>query len=330
MSSVVRPPDPCLVAIILITSSRAGPRFVYHYPPIPSPTGTAHRQNPPSRSTPKSSDSSPSSDNEDGSSSDEDEPERSETPTRRPGDRNFRRLSTSSHASRSSRRGHLGSPDPSTSRSLRDERRGEGSEDHENPPWESVLGLGTDVWEKLLCPTPSWHKRRFEVGVNDLAFVGWPVFVREDGTWRKKKRKRKKTQSQAAGSEAPGEVPNGTKGDQSEQFLDKEEGHIGHNDFERSSIRSIAGDDGTGKSGNKDAMTMFNVVFVMNPPILEYNLRIKEKYDNVIKKFGKGLKSEQATADYVWKEAQTILHVKEKARERSMLSPNLLVSFLVC
>lgn len=35
MSSIARPPDPCLVAIILIVRSRTGPRLVFHYPPNP-------------------------------------------------------------------------------------------------------------------------------------------------------------------------------------------------------------------------------------------------------------------------------------------------------
>lgn len=35
MSSIARPPDPCLVAIILIVRSRTGPRLVFHYPPKP-------------------------------------------------------------------------------------------------------------------------------------------------------------------------------------------------------------------------------------------------------------------------------------------------------
>jgi nitrogen permease regulator 3-like protein len=56
---------------------------------------------------------------------------------------------------------------------------------------------------------------------------------------------------------------------------------------------------------------------VLDPPTLEYSLRLKEIYENVIKKFSKALKWEQARADYVWNEAQNILQIKEKAREKS-------------
>jgi hypothetical protein len=70
---------------------------------------------------------------------------------------------------------------------------------------------------------------------------------------------------------------------------------------------------------DKDSMTMFNVVFVLDPPLLEYSMRIREVYDNIIKKFAKALKWEQARTDYVWREAQHISHIKEKAKETSTL-----------
>ena len=63
---------------------------------------------------------------------------------------------------------------------------------------------------------------------------------------------------------------------------------------------------------------MFNVVFVLDPPLLEYSVRTRELYDNVIKKFAKALKWEQARTNYVWKEAQRILHIKERAKEKRM------------
>lgn len=193
------------------------------------------------------------------------------------------------------------------------------------PPWETLLGLPSDVWEKLLSPSRTWHKRRFEVGINDLAFVGWPVFIREDGTWRKqKRRKKRKPRAEWEGAElgheehltdTPGEDSEAAAGqgptDVSEKLGASAEGKPGVD----------AGGDQSDDSpeADKDSMTMFNVVFVMDPPILEYSLRIRENYDNVIKKFAKALKWEQARADYVWQEAQKILHIKEKAREKSMI-----------
>lgn len=196
------------------------------------------------------------------------------------------------------------------------------------PPWETLLGLPTDVWEKLLSPSRTWHKRRFEVGINDLAFVGWPVFVREDGSWRKKK-KTKKDKGGESTSWVGGELGGDAEGD------GDADGEDGDEDTSRGAAgpegmitgeRKAKAKDGENKSGKaqgdslngvNDAMSMFNVVFVLNPPVLEYSTRIKEKYESVIKKFGKALKWEQARVDYVWNEAQRILHLKERAREKS-------------
>lgn len=68
---------------------------------------------------------------------------------------------------------------------------------------------------------------------------------------------------------------------------------------------------------------MFNVVFVLDPPLLEYSVRSRELYHNIIKKFGKALKWEQAHTNYVWKETRRILHMKERAKEnRRSFIPN--------
>ncbi|KAJ5370321.1 Nitrogen permease regulator 3 [Penicillium cataractarum] len=203
------------------------------------------------------------------------------------------------------------------------------------PPWESLLGLPGSVWEKLLSPSRSWHKRRFEVGINDLALIGWPVFVREDGTWRKQRRKKKKkpraewdggelghneNAEDGQGEEDPATSPDlgGSVATITELTLTASPTEV-----KRASAAS-------GKLGkqpedsldpeDKDQMTMFNVVFVMDPPLLEYSMRVKEIYENIIKKFAKALKWEQARTDYVWRESQHILQVRRKARETKLIN----------
>ncbi|PGG95607.1 hypothetical protein GX51_08205 [Blastomyces parvus] len=339
MSSIVRPPDPCLVAIILIIQSRAGPRFVYHYPPNPSTIiSSKSRRNSRRKSGAKSSESSPSSD-EDWSSSDE-EDERGHSSS---GVSSLSR-GVSEHSGRSglseklndknthapSARGHSASPSVQFKRrsgtpdskqdNQPDAGRGEALGHFYQPPWESLLGLPTNVWEKLLSPSPSWHKRRFEVGLNDLVFVGWPVFVREDGTWRKQKKKKKARKQRPSGERQELGDDDKEKGDQKNDIFSKQaSGTEGDNDPAAENQNIVEGGVPPGSpETDKDSMTMFNVVFVLNPPLLEYGLRVREKYENVIKKFGKGLKSEQARVDYVWKEAQTIVNIKEKAKESKL------------
>lgn len=333
MSSIARPPDPCLVAIILVIQSRAGPRFVFHYPPNPSTVSPSNRRNSRVKSTSRSTESSHSSD-EDGSSSDEEDFSAAANLRRSTSDLvlNQSDRESTSHRSSSTVPYYVASPTQQHQKRISQDSgvdrdcpsdHGNIHGDDPEPPWDTLLGLRTFVWEKLLSPSSAWHKRRFEVGLNDLAFVGWPVFVREDGTWRKRRRKKSQKERTWDGSEY-GQSSKATLRDDESSVKFSELGSLsgieeGIAEEEREKIKS----DGKTKDyydssdGDKDAMTMFNVVFVLNPPVLEYGLRVREMYENIIKKFGKGLKLEQAKADYVWKEAKTILHLKEQARENS-------------
>lgn len=200
-------------------------------------------------------------------------------------------------------------------------------------PWDSLLGLPGSVWEKLLSPSRSWHKRRFEVGINDLALIGWPVFVREEGTWRKqRRRKKKKPRAEWEGGElGHNEATEDGKGD--EQMVKSPDTVASIASLGESLVSPTdtakRGSSTSSKLGkvpeddldpeDKDHMTMFNVVFVMDPPLLEYTMRVKEIYENIIKKFAKALKWEQARTDYVWRESQHILQVRRQAREARML-----------
>ncbi|KAJ5714156.1 uncharacterized protein N7483_011337 [Penicillium malachiteum] len=380
MSSIARPPDPCLVAIILIVRSRTGPRLVFHYPPNPlsenrlktTTKGGRRISRTRNRQGAKNTDSSSSEDS--GLSSDEEEDERereNQNPTQGsslgpnasypsgPGSLLGRRASNfgivddilpvsgspGTGATELQRPGSLGSGRGSSLR----KRGGAGSDPEEDgasdrdgpggssrPPWESLLGLPGSVWEKLLSPSRSWHKRRFEVGINDLALIGWPVFVREDGTWRKQRRKKKKKKQNS-------EWDGGELGHNENLEGAEDEDGVGSPDMGASiatiteltlsptdTKRHSAASAKLGKQSDdsldpedKDHMTMFNVVFVMDPPLLEYSGRVKEIYENAIKKFAKALKWEQARTDYVWKESQHILSVRRKARESKTSMHNL-------
>ncbi|RAH81468.1 hypothetical protein BO86DRAFT_410062 [Aspergillus japonicus CBS 114.51] len=455
MSSIARPPDPCLVAIILIVRSRAGPRFVFHYPPNPlsengfrsassskaaSSSSISSRRASRSKAT-SSSKRDPnesSSSEESGTSSDEDEEEiilpqqqqqqqqlnqsssyvvggggNSGVNSRRPssfglggggddgvggtGGGGGRAGIAGSPGAESQRAGSIGSgrgllrggagsiKQRGANSDVEDEisigekgeddvgsvglgvgggvgggqggggggstgTQGDGSSgvgggsggasrggNGARPPWETLLGLPADVWEKLLSPSRSWHKRRFEVGINDLAFVGWPVFVREDGMWRKERRKKRKPRATWEGGElghnekpedddeddARGEAAADLLAASTETLSPKQ---MTPAESQRASITSIHSTRAASESldgDDKDSMTMFNVVFVLDPPLLEYSMRLREIYDNIIKKFSKALKWEQARTDYVWREARHISHIKEKAKEKGMSINNL-------
>lgn len=65
----------------------------------------------------------------------------------------------------------------------------------------------------------------------------------------------------------------------------------------------------------KSDMRMFHVVFVMNPPVIEYSFRIEEMYHYILSKFVRTLRYEQARSNYVWKEVSKILQIRDKAMQ---------------
>ena len=76
-----------------------------------------------------------------------------------------------------------------------------------------------------------------------------------------------------------------------------------------------------GGAAAKPGLTMFHVVFLLNPPALESAVRVAEMYDHVVKKFSRALKAEQARSGYVWEQSQLILKLARKAQENSPFPP---------
>lgn len=63
---------------------------------------------------------------------------------------------------------------------------------------------------------------------------------------------------------------------------------------------------------SQPGLSMFHVVFVMNPPPTEYQLRVNEMYKYVVKKFSQALKYEQGRVQYVEKECELLKSLKAK------------------
>jgi hypothetical protein len=151
----------------------------------------------------------------------------------------------------------------------------------------------------LLAPGRAWHKRRFELGINDLTFVGRPVYAHEDGVWRKPKSKNRQ-------ADRDEDVP-----DSSDALLSDSGNDEGINDMEAGTDRPVPSNKPPkSKETPRTQLTMFHVVFVMNPPPLEQGLRVKLMYDHVVKKFSKVLKWEQSHHDYVWGQSELLQSIK--------------------
>ncbi|KAH9887812.1 nitrogen permease regulator of amino acid transport activity 3-domain-containing protein [Xylariomycetidae sp. FL2044] len=173
-------------------------------------------------------------------------------------------------------------------------------------PWEHVAGYPTKDLESLLTPTRAFHKRLFQVSLDQLCFVSYPVYVPESGTWKRKK-KQPKYQPPKSPEQGDSVSKNG------EPFVFA--GNIPQ-------IETIdTADEGPSENAQDDAeekkstMTMFNLVFILNPKKHEVRELADNLYLHIIKKVNKVYKYSQEKSDFVWKESKRILSLKDKNRE---------------
>lgn len=297
MASPLLPPNPCLVAILLVVNYHHQPRLVFHYPPRPGEDNTHFTDylisdlNDEDNTSLNDDDSSGASDGH---------------------------SSTKGKDGGKNKRDGILDVDVEEAGSASPERLGGPALMQKQSKWDDVLGYGAINLAKLLCPAPSAHKKRFEMSLNDKAFLGWPVFAK-DGNWQRKKRP-KRPRSGDLGSEdkvQSGQEQGNTVKRKSILQVDEElgesTGHETENEIQRpihdaaSDKREDAFKHKKGKEEySKETLKMFHVVFVLDPPPAEYHLRLNEMYGNVVKKLSRGLKWEQAHSNYVSKEVSAI------------------------
>lgn len=163
-------------------------------------------------------------------------------------------------------------------------------------PWEHVAGFPARDLASILTPARSYHKTLFQLSLDPLYCVSYPIHVPENGKWKKPKKagkgKGKAVDEQNATNESEGasgsKAPDGPK--------DKD-GKKDEDDEKRSS------------------MTMFNLVFILNPKKFEVKELVDSLYVNIVKKANKAYKYSQQHSEFIWKESKRILAAKDKARE---------------
>ncbi|KAF2202971.1 hypothetical protein GQ43DRAFT_391089 [Delitschia confertaspora ATCC 74209] len=343
------PPASNLHAIVLVTQSRSlGPKLVFHYPPL-SPTSLIGANKDPrwfSNETTTGSVASESSSSDWDSSTENEGDEDAEVRSRTSGKGSGRAAaSLTSHKERERLRpsggvwGRQDTVEEDDTHDLDPEQNGDGKvylngkDNFGDFNWFTVLGFKIEALEKMLAPGKVFNKKRFELGVESLVFVGAPMFVREDGSWKKRRRWEKKMPKtipeetqQAADMLADFNItepvrPEDTEEEGTEESFVYPEGFepgYGHGLMSGAASGAVSEAGSTRSASSADNspdMTMFNVVFVLNPPILEYQLRVKDMYDNVTRKYAKALKYQQARSNYVWKESKKILDIKQRAQE---------------
>ncbi|CAO1604930.1 Nitrogen permease regulator 3 [Xanthoria calcicola] len=302
MASDVLPPNPCLLAILLVVKINSEPRIIFHYPPRPGQDNSHFARYLAAQDHDK--DGSSSTDDDSTSSQDEEVVAQIKTKESKTGD-NTPEL------------------DFEETGSISPEKNDIWKDQYGKPKWNDVFGLRAYGLARLLCPPPTSHKQRFEMSIDDKVFVGRPIFAREGEEWKKKKEERKRRERKSGTeSEMTGVQEKATGSDRLHSSAQESANSTAVSDFGETSgdgleIRQEAfpaskvdrplmnnNEKFTGEKSKapQKTLNMFHVVFVLNPPPLEYHLRVKEMYDHVIKKFSKILKREQAHSAYVLRE----------------------------
>lgn len=316
MASYPLPPNPCLVAILLLVKTATEPRIIFHYPPQPGEDNSHFRD------MLKES----AADDDSSSSSSDDESQDSSAEVSKP----IEPKEESGTGKSTPEVDEVGSVSPEKSDGLKGAKA--------KLQWNDIFGYQSSVLSKILLPAVSGHKKRFEVGLNDKVFLGRPIFARPDGTWKKPRKLRRSSSKSNVTAEKVKHVRELDKGATVETFdyANKDSGTSGldtgtesqsdsHRDEETLKKEETIGErepvgripdtksNRTSKSdilppekGKQKPLAMFHVVFVLRPPPLEYHLRVKEMYDNVTRKFSKAMKWEQMRSGYVARETAVI------------------------
>ena len=337
MASYPLPPNPCLVAILLLVKTATEPRIIFHYPPKPGEDNSHFRD---------MFEESPADDDSSSSSSD-DESQYSSAEVSRP----IEQKEESGTGKSTPEVDEIGSASPEKSDGLKGVKA--------KLQWNDLFGYQSSVLSKILLPAVSGHKKRFEVGLNDKVFLGRPVFARPDGTWKKPRKLRRSSSKSNITAEKVKFVREQDRDAKIEAFdyANKDSGTSGldsglesqsdsHRDEETLSKDETMGKNEPGgqipdtksnrtsksdmlppKKEKQKPLAMFHVVFVLRPPPLEYHLRVKEMYDNVTKKLSKAMKWEQTRSGYVARETAVITSLTKhmdksnsKMRSVSMLT----------
>ncbi|KAB5536582.1 nitrogen permease regulator of amino acid transport activity 3-domain-containing protein [Coniochaeta sp. 2T2.1] len=179
-------------------------------------------------------------------------------------------------------------------------------------PWEHVAGFPEKDLESILTPARDYHKRLFQVSLEPLVCVSYPIHVPENGVWKRKKKNAKREEKAKGGKKEDDDVaqtdvePHG----QEEESKLTEADHVEVKDM--AAVPANKEDEAEEK---KSSMTMFNLVFILKPQKHEVKDLVDIMFVNIIKKVNKAYKYCQQRGDFVWKESKKIDALKDKGRE---------------
>ena len=174
----------------------------------------------------------------------------------------------------------------------------EESEDGDDEDGDKLFSFDKGFIADLATPPKQLCNTRFELTVEDTVFLGMPIHINDDGTWRKTTKRR-------------GTI-DGHEDDEDEQEVD---GEHQQKKSERKREKEVKKDKNL--SGR---MYQFHMMFVMDPPVVEYNHRIDEMFHYIISRISLLLRYEQQKNGYVWTECEKLLSNDENVTDPTSIS----------
>lgn len=274
-------PNPSLVGILLVVSTHNGPQIVYHYPPELSRQKVT-RLNP----------------DEDAQNDDDldDEDYEEDGPQPEPFMESVtKQLTSAMELSRSE------------STAYQMDRVVSQTDERSQPETSRILGFEPEILAEMLSPPREMCNCRFDIVLESMVFLGLPVHVQPNGSWRPRRPPSQHTARQSDAATGSASVPG--LGEVAEENAD------------------------TGASTS--ALNMFHLVFIMNPPKIERSYRTDEMFYYVILRLLFILRYEQHKRKYIWEEVKLISrlreeHAKAPSSSKELLSDYLLAKSLLC
>ncbi|PKK73410.1 UPF0171-domain-containing protein [Rhizophagus irregularis] len=180
-----------------------------------------------------------------------------------------------------------------------------GNDEIERNEMNQLFGFETRLLADIFCPR---HKglAKFQLSIDDLTFVGQPVFLKtadtnKRGTYSGDRDLRKKIDDN----------DNSTDLDNNEELQEQ----LSDAQNEEQIPPSVASDitSSTHSMQQHLHVTFFHLVFVLEPPELELCRQVDDIYNNIITKLTAALRYEQLRCDYVGKETELILSLRENS-----------------
>ena len=293
-----------LVAVLLVTRSRPGPKLVFHYPPYPKPSNGA----------------------DDGPDSDED----SESDTdvvNLPSP--FQTLAINQLKTKSDNHGN-GANAASSRLAI-----------------GGALGLSEDSLEKLLSPGCWCDRKKFEVSLDGLTFVGYPIYADHDGSWA-----RRHTHAASALKPETGTVTSPKAARPAAEEKDDEVQtqlgititepktpakpvqdftHVPESLESRGdlSLATSMNSESTASAVAPETLTSFHVVFTLMATKREsHGQEVSDVYYHIAKKLSKALHHCQKQSSYIGVETRKILTLKAKAKQEGLDTSTLYTKML--